>query len=130
MRLKLTVLSYLPFPFSPPLCLPEFYGLMYDLHCLSVALFLTISLLQSGEREEHSSKFTRKTPHGQLIFRNLQRRGLVITILNDQGRQRVTNFVAKKFENISSSSNQGFGSNIFYVCSINSFDCNFMIDTE
>jgi len=32
------------------------------------------------------------------ICRNLLRRDLVITVLDDRGRQRVTNFVAKKFE--------------------------------
>ena len=35
------------------------------------------------------------------ICRNLDRRGLVVTIMKDIGRQRVTNFVAKKFETVS-----------------------------
>ena len=52
----------------------------------------------------------RKLGHGKLeartICRNLQRRGLVANILNDQGRQRVTNFVVKNLEHLSPSSNQ------------------------
>ena len=35
------------------------------------------------------------------ICRNLDRRGLVVKIMKDIGRQRVTNFVAKKFETVS-----------------------------
>ena len=35
------------------------------------------------------------------ICRNLDRRGLVVTIMKDIGRQRGTNFVAKKFETVS-----------------------------
>lgn len=35
------------------------------------------------------------------ICRNLLRRGLVMTVMKDIGRQRVTNFVAKKFEHVS-----------------------------
>ena len=35
------------------------------------------------------------------ICRNLLRRGLVVTVMKDIGRQRVTNFVAKKFEHLS-----------------------------
>merc|ERR1740128_565732 len=65
---------------------------------------------ESGPDGISQQDLGRRLGHGKLeartICRNLQRRGLVITILNDQGRQRVTNFVAKKFENISSSSNQ------------------------
>ena len=46
-----------------------------------------------------------KLGHGKLeartICRNLTRRGLVVTIMKDIGRQRVTNFVAKKYETVS-----------------------------
>ena len=35
------------------------------------------------------------------ICRNLLRRDLVVTVMKDIGRQRVTNFVAKKFEHLS-----------------------------
>merc|ERR1719233_1340380 len=35
------------------------------------------------------------------ICRNLLRRGLVVTVMKDIGRQRATNFVAKKFEHLS-----------------------------
>ena len=40
------------------------------------------------------------------ICRNLQRRELVVTIMKDIGRQRVTNFVAKKFEKVSHGASQ------------------------
>ena len=40
------------------------------------------------------------------ICRNLQRRDLVVTIMKDIGRQRVTNFVAKKFEKVSQGASQ------------------------
>ena len=40
------------------------------------------------------------------ICRNLQRRELVVTIMKDIGRQRVTNFVAKKFEKVSQGASQ------------------------
>ena len=35
------------------------------------------------------------------ICRNFERRNLVIICMNDQGKQRTTNFVAKKFEHLS-----------------------------
>jgi len=51
-----------------------------------------------------------KLGHGKLeartICRNLLRRDLVATVMKDIGRQRVTNFVAKKWEHLSSSTTQ------------------------
>ena len=54
-----------------------------------VDIYLNSSLIGQGKLEART------------ICRNLQRRGLVVTIMKDIGRQRVTNFVAKKFETVS-----------------------------
>jgi len=57
---------------------------------------------ESGPDGISQQDLGRKLGHGKLeartICRNLIRRKLVITVLDDRGRQRVTNFVAKKFE--------------------------------
>ncbi len=38
------------------------------------------------------------------ICRNFQRRDLVVTLMNEQGRQRASYFVAKQFEHLSEAS--------------------------
>ena len=61
--------------------------------------------MEEAGPESLSQKLGQKLGHGKLeartICRNLTRRGLVVTIMKDIGRQRVTNFVAKKYETVS-----------------------------
>ena len=60
---------------------------------------------EAGPEGLSQQELGQKLGHGKLeartICRNLTRRGLVVTIMKDIGRQRVTNFVAKKYETVS-----------------------------
>ena len=50
------------------------------------------------------------------ICRNLLRRGLVVTVMKDIGRQRVTNFVARRFEAVSAGAVQYQVTNCVVCC--------------
>ena len=50
------------------------------------------------------------------ICRNLLRRGLVVTVMKDIGRQRVTNFVARRFEAVSAGAVQYQVTNCVVYC--------------
>ena len=66
---------------------------------------ISLQVEEAGPEGLSQQELGQKLGHGKLeartICRNLTRRGLVVTIMKDIGRQRVTNFVAKKYETVS-----------------------------
>ena len=68
-------------------------------------IFFIFQVEEAGPEGLSQQELGQKLGHGKLeartICRNLTRRGLVVTIMKDIGRQRVTNFVAKKYETVS-----------------------------